>query len=55
MIAAGVGSNVVAAGADRFADAQPGRIREVQHEAPTFDLLNVPCIALERPAQLRQF
>jgi hypothetical protein len=31
MIAAAGGSDVEA-GADRFADTQPGRIREVQHE-----------------------
>jgi len=33
MIATGVGRDVAEAGTDQFADAQAGRIREVQHEA----------------------
>src|SRR5471032_2717892 len=44
MIATGVGRDVAEAGTDQFADAQAGRIREVQDEAQALRRRRFPAI-----------
>ena len=44
MIAPGIGFDVAETGADQFADAQAGRIRQVQHEAQALRRRRFPAI-----------